>query len=210
MAPSDIHLWPELEAFIQSLDLSKISESRKSKIQELVDYGAKQIEANQTINFNFICTHNARRSQMAQAWAQTLAAYLGLPVQAYSGGIEVTQVHPSAIAALQRAGFNVTKEGADNPIYRIYFANDQAPIRAFSKLYDENINHQEGFAAVMTCSDADDQCPWIPGAGQRIALNYEDPKLYDGTDQEQARYDACNRQIATELFDAFQALQKSI
>ncbi len=210
MVQQVLHLSPALKEFIHSLDLNSIPESRKSKLQRLIDYGCEQIAANDRIKFNFICTHNSRRSQMAQIWAQTFAYFLGLPINAYSGGVEVTRVNPSAIAALQRAGFEVTKNGGDNPIYYISFANDQAPIQAFSKLYDINIGQAENFAAVMTCSDADEQCPWIPGAEQRIALNYEDPKAYDETSWEEVKYDECNRKIATELFYAFKAIQKSM
>jgi arsenate reductase len=54
----------------------------------------------------------------------------------------------------------------------------------------------------MTCTHADQNCPFIPGA-VRIALPYEDPKAFDDTDQEGAKYAERCRQIARELLYAF-------
>ena len=55
----------------------------------------------------------------------------------------------------------------------------------------------------MTCSDADENCPFIPGVDLRLALTYEDPKLADDTPEETARYDERVRQIGREIFYAF-------
>ena len=52
----------------------------------------------------------------------------------------------------------------------------------------------------MTCSDTDQNCPFIPGASLRIPITYEDPKEADGTDYESVRYDERCKQIATEMF----------
>lgn len=52
----------------------------------------------------------------------------------------------------------------------------------------------------MTCAEADDQCPYVPEAAQRIHLSYNDPKKADGTGREQAVYDDRCLQIAAEMF----------
>jgi arsenate reductase len=54
----------------------------------------------------------------------------------------------------------------------------------------------------MTCTHADENCPFIPGA-TRISLPYEDPKAFDGTPEEEAIYAERCRQIARELLFAF-------
>jgi arsenate reductase (thioredoxin) len=55
----------------------------------------------------------------------------------------------------------------------------------------------------MTCSHADENCPFIPGAEARIPVRYEDPKAFDDTTEEAAQYDARSRQIASEMFFVF-------
>jgi len=39
----------------------------------------------------------------------------------------------------------------------------------------------------MTCDHADQNCHVIKGAEIRIPLRYDDPKLFDGTAQEEAK-----------------------
>jgi hypothetical protein len=76
-------------------------------------------------------------------------------------------------------------------------------LTCFSKSYEDASNPQQGYCAVMTCSHADENCPLIPGAALRISLPFEDPKAFDGTNEETARYDECCRQIAREMLYAF-------
>ena len=55
----------------------------------------------------------------------------------------------------------------------------------------------------MTCSDADENCPYIPKAEKRIPLRYDDPKSYDDTPIESEKYDERSLQIASEIFYVF-------
>ena len=55
----------------------------------------------------------------------------------------------------------------------------------------------------MTCSDADENCPFIPGAALRIPITYEDPKAYDNTSVEEKAYAERCFQIGTEMFYLF-------
>jgi len=59
----------------------------------------------------------------------------------------------------------------------------------------------------MTCSQADEACPMITGADQRIALTYEDPKVSDGTDQQEKIYKERSEQIATEMKYVFSKIK---
>jgi len=59
----------------------------------------------------------------------------------------------------------------------------------------------------MTCSHADENCPYIPGADKRIPLRYNDPKDFDETPLEAQKYDERSKQIATELFYVFSEIK---
>ncbi len=69
----------------------------------------------------------------------------------------------------------------------------------YSKLYDDPKNPQREFAAIMTCSSADEGCPFIPGAEKRLPIRYEDPKAFDDTELESKMYDKRSLTIASEL-----------
>ncbi len=58
----------------------------------------------------------------------------------------------------------------------------------------------------MTCTHADENCPFIHGAEKRISLPYEDPKAYDNTADEAKMYDERSIQIATEMKYVFGGL----
>jgi arsenate reductase len=163
---------------------------------------AATIAGADAVDLVFICTHNSRRSHMAQVWAQAAARHFGLEgVRTYSGGTEATAFNPAAVAALERAGFGIERRGegdGDNPVYVVRGEGDLV-MECFSKTFTDAPNPQQGFTAVMTCSDADQACPIVPGAAHRFAIPYVDPKVADGTPAEAATYDARCAQIACEM-----------
>ena len=197
-------MYPTLQAYIDELGSAqgKITSERKVILQELIDY-LKEADAPK---LHFICTHNSRRSHLSQIWAQTLAHQFGFEIETFSGGTEATAFHPNAVAAIERAGFVVAKEGEQNPKYKVAFSEEIAPMICYSKRFDEAPNPSSGFAAVMTCSEADAECPVVFGADRRIKLFYEDPKVADGTPQEAAAYDRSCRQIGAEMYFVFNSM----
>ena len=203
-----MQLIPKLEAYRQGLPVAHISEERKAVLQQLIDYIQLKKAGHQEVKLNFICTHNSRRSQFSQIWGKTAADYYGIAFSSYSGGVEVTAFNERAVASIERAGFRVTKkENGSNPYYFIFNSEDGDPITTFSKVYDDPANAQTGFAAVMTCSHADENCPFIPGAEARLPVRYDDPKAFDGTPEEADKYDERCRQIATEMFYVFSQIK---
>lgn len=152
-------------------------------------------------------THNSRRSHLAQIWAQAAALHYRVPgVEVYSGGTEATAFNPRAVAALRRAGFDIQASAdgnGSNPRYLVRFGGRSEPLECFSKIYSQPPNPQADFCAVMTCSEADRNCPLVAGATVRIALPYDDPKAFDGNPQESAAYDERCRQIAREMLYVF-------
>jgi len=193
-------LFPKIESYIKTVMESPIARNRMPVLNDLINYirNSKKEKA----KLIFICTHNSRRSQFAQVWAQIASAYFNIPVRCYSGGVEVTACNKRTIASLKRSGFkvNVSDKDKENPVYQVFYADNVNPIQLFSKIFDDPVNPNKNFAAIMTCSDADKNCPFIPGAKARIPLNYNDPKEFDGTSEESVKYDERNMQIASEMF----------
>jgi arsenate reductase len=186
-------------------EFKEIDESRKPILRELTDFVSQKAKTNQNVNLNFICTHNSRRSHISQVWAQAAALYYGVNgVQCYSGGTEATAFNPRAVKAMQDAGFDiqVDKDGT-NPVYKVKFSTDAPALTVFSKKYDDEFNPTKNFAAVMTCSHADENCPLVAGATKRIALTYNDPKEFDGTPQETTKYAERVQEIGREILYAF-------
>lgn len=196
---------PELQAYCAELETEYdlISENRKKRIYLFGVYLLGTYEKGITPELIAICTHNSRRSHMAQLWLAVGAAYFGLPgLKTWSGGTEATAFNPRAVAALKRAGFDIQceDEEVDNPVYQISWQIDMEPYEAFSKIYHEAPNPQSGYGAILVCDSASKSCPVVFGADHRFNVNFDDPKAFDDTPQESEKYDERCRQIGRELF----------
>ncbi|HQQ97799.1 MAG TPA: protein-tyrosine-phosphatase [Cyclobacteriaceae bacterium] len=178
----------------------QINPERIINLKLLADYIRLRLKEQRPVDLIFICTHNSRRSHMAQVWSQAAAIYYGLGViRSYSGGTEVTSFHPNAVRALAASGFSIEAiTSGNNPIYRITAA-DGVCWEAYSKRYDDITLPQKSFAAIMTCSEADAACPFVPGAEARFPIRYQDPKISDGTSQESATYALRADEIGREM-----------
>lgn len=200
-------LLPKLNETKEQLvnEFSLIPSDRKEILGQLTEFVQKKVNTGQKVYLNFICTHNSRRSHLSQLWAQAAAHYYNVPnVECFSGGTEATAFNPRAVKAMQDVGFKIdkTKEGS-NPIYEVRYAQDATPLIAFSKKYDDAFNHNKDFAAIMTCSHADENCPLVLGASSRIALTYDDPKEFDDTPLEASKYKERVHEIGREILYAF-------
>jgi arsenate reductase len=198
---------PKLSSYINTIkdDISKIPDERREELDKIAEFIQEQVKAGQPIQLTYICTHNSRRSHFGQIWAATAAAYYDIPnVKTYSGGTEATAFNERAVAACERAGFDITKTSdGKNPIYHVSYGAGAEPMKAFSKKYDDASNPQSNFCAIMTCSQADEACPVVKGAAARVAVPYDDPKAFDGSAQEKVKYDERCKQIATETLYVF-------
>mgnify|MGYP001440300592 FL=1 len=199
-------MFSSISSLITRIDNSTISDQRKELLKPLKEYLSSKIKQKSVVNLNFICTHNSRRSQLSEVWAKIIGDFYGLNINTFSGGIEITSCNERTINSLSRLGFKIKNLGGENPHYEIKYADNKTPITLFSKLYDDPANPKTGFAAVMSCSHADENCPFIPGAEKRISLPYEDPKAYDNTADEAKIYDERSIQIATEMKYVFGGL----
>ena len=117
----------------------------------------------------FVCTHNAARSQLAEA---LLASAGGPDFEAHSAGTEATRVHPYAIRVLAERGIDWSG--------------------ARSKVISEFLGQQ--FDHVITvCDRARETCPYFPGATSTLHWGLDDPSDVDGTDED--RLEAFRRTV---------------
>lgn len=199
----------ELLNTINQFKEEKISNERKETLKSLVDYIQLKRSKNETIRLNFICTHNSRRSHLAQIWAQAMSFQFGLQnVYSYSGGTQETAIYSKVIETLKIQGFNINCiSNNDNSIYAIKYDENEAPIICFSKQYNHDFNPKKHYAAILTCNSADDACPIVFGADVRIPIKYEDPKVYDGTDLANQKYIERSLEIGNEMWWVFSQIK---
>ena len=108
----------------------------------------------------FLCTHNSARSQMAEGLLRYLA---GDRFEAMSAGTEATRVRPLAIRAMEEIGIDISRQE--------------------SKTLDRYL--EESFDYVITvCDDANEACPFFPGAQKRLHWSFEDPSQVEGSEEE--------------------------
>ncbi len=199
-------MYTSIKSFCDNLipRFTEITEERKQLLQKISNYIQTKKDSHQPINLVYVCTHNSRRSHFGQVWAAVAANYFGINnVHTFSGGTEATAFNPNAINALRKIGFDITDDGQTiNPIYTVKFADDDFTT-CFSKVYNHPQNPQQHFAAIMTCSDAEQNCPFIPGVELRIGTTYNDPKAFDNTPQQDAAYTERATQIALECLYVF-------
>jgi arsenate reductase (thioredoxin) len=198
--------YPALQKNIEEItkEFNQIPAERKSDLKLLADYIEIKKGYGEEILLTFICTHNSRRSHMSQIWAATAAAFYGLEnIKTFSGGTEATAFNARAVKAIKEIGFTVENPGGENPHYKVTFAENSKPMECFSKKYNDPFNPERNFFAIMTCSHADETCPIVRGADDRVSLPYDDPKAFDGTPQEAEKYEERCKQIAREIFYAF-------
>lgn len=200
-------MFASIQQFCKSLtaEFGSISKERKALLEKISDYIITKRKAGKPVNLIYICTHNSRRSHFGQIWAKVASEYYGIKeVNTFSGGTEATAFNSNAISALKRIGFTIKPINIEkNTHYHVIYDDKQKPIESFSKVYDDPANPQKEFAAIMTCGEAEENCPFIPGVELRVATTYDDPKAFDNTPQQDAKYDERCRQIALETLYVF-------
>jgi arsenate reductase len=113
-------------------------------------------EAEERARVLFLCTDNFARSQMAEGLLRALA---GARFEAHSAGTEATHVRPLAIQAMDEVGVDIT--GQESKTLERYL--------------------REPFDYVITvCDDANEACPFFPGARNRLHWSLEDPSRAGG------------------------------
>ena len=200
--PPQPPLLPAIEAFLaaRSIEMDRIPTARRSLLEPLADHVRDRTGEGRVPKVVFVCTHNSRRSHLAQLWFAASCHRCDIAVETYSGGTEATSFDHRAAAALARAGFELeSRSGDPEGALLVRMSPGLEPSRCFSKIHDQPPNPTSDFVAVMVCDEADRTCPLLPGAEARLPIRFEDPKQADGTPSESMVYDQRCREIAREM-----------
>lgn len=164
----------------------------------LADWITKNYKPGQPLHVTVVCTGNSRRSILGATMGNVAAAYYGMPeVRFHSGGTAPTAFNSRTVACLKEIGIEIESTGTEaprgepktaNPIYKVRWGGSGLETTEFSKTYYDSSNPQEGFAALMVCSEADAACPFVKGASLRVSMPYLDPKIYDDGAYEAFKY----------------------
>jgi arsenate reductase len=104
----------------------------------------------------FICTHNAARSQMAEA---ILNKFYGDQYTAFSAGTNPAQIAPSVAPVMREIGIDVS--------------NYQSKGLNIFKDYDLDY-------VVTLCDQAKESCPYFPGGNLHLHRGFPDPSRFQG------------------------------
>jgi len=100
----------------------------------------------------FLCTGNSCRSQMAEGWARALK---GDVIDAYSAGIEMHGLNPSAVKVMAEAGVDIAGQK--------------------SKSVDD-LDAMDFDYVVTVCGHANETCPmWLKGRAKVLHVGFDDP-----------------------------------
>ena len=192
-------------------EFGQIAPDRIATLNNAASFVRERLANGKSAQLTFICTHNSRRSHLAQIWAQTAATYYNLSnVTAFSGGTEATACNIRTVRALRRAGFSIVDStSSTNPVYLAKVTETAPPLKLFSKVYSADGNPQRDFAAMFCCDQADSSCPTVTGAALRVPIHYKDPKVSDNSPEENSTYDERCRQIAREMFYLMSAVRRA-
>ena len=111
----------------------------------------------------FVCVHNSARSQMAEAFLNTLASE---HFYAESAGLKPGNLNPYVIQVMKEAGIEISNNKIDS-VFDFFKEG---------RLYDY----------VITVCDAvkAEQCPVFPGLTLRLNWSFANPADFTGTDEE--------------------------
>jgi arsenate reductase len=120
----------------------------------------------------FVCTHNSARSQMAEAFLNSI---YGDRYEAWSAGTEPARINPHVVAAMKEIGFDLSKNRA--------------------KSVDEFMG-QKLDLIITLCDNAQETCPFFPGGKKYSHQSFRDPGACAGSEEEIL---ACVRLIRDEI-----------
>lgn len=194
-------LYPRLAATLQEVreSIDEPSPERKAILSRISEWLKADLMNRRLI---FVCTHNSRRSHLAQYWAAAAAEFCNVQgIETFSAGTEATAMHPHTVEALIECGFEIRipDSVSSNPVYQVRLGGLLPVMPGFSKALGHESLPTENFCAVMVCDSAAEACPFVPGASARVPVLYKDPKESDGTPKRRITYLNRSKEIAREM-----------
>ena len=182
-------------------EFDQIPGKHRLLLEETGDYLLQKLQSDKDAKVLLISRHNSRRSHMGQLWLMTAAEYYSIDnVITFSGGIEPTELDSRVILAMKKCGFKITTtRRSENPTYLTSNGPGNSYM-VYSKQYNGGQNPTNDFLAVVLSEVANKTLETVPGSDKKIALLYEDLENFDGTPEEEQRYDEGCRQIARDMF----------
>ena len=114
-------------------------------------------------NVLFVCLHNSARSQMAEAFLNSLA---GDRFFAESAGLEAGTLNPYVVQVMKEVGIDISKNKTDN----VFDFFKEGRLYAY---------------VIAVCDAANaERCPIFPGVCNRINWSFPKPAEFKGTDEE--------------------------
>ncbi len=111
----------------------------------------------------FVCVHNSARSQMAEAYLNSMA---GDRVEAESAGLSPREINPLVVEAMGEVGFDLSQKEAKG-IFELF---------KDGRLYDY---------VITVCDESvEEQCPVFPGVRKRLHWPFPDPAKLEGTHED--------------------------
>lgn len=196
----------KIEKLVTQFDLIPVS--RNLALRQLATHILSHRSQSSSLQLLFVCTHNSRRSHMGQVWGQLAANYYKVEnANSFSAGTEVTELNSNVIEMLQKVGCKVSPfQKVSNPAYLIEFGENQS-LTCFSKLMEHEANPRADFFAIMMCTEAEANCPFVPGAIARIGLPFDDPKAYDNTPMVSDAYLSTFEEIGVQILYLFNQIK---
>lgn len=111
-------------------------------------------------NLIILCTGNSCRSQIAHGYFKSLSSK---KLNVYSAGIETHGVNPRAILVMKEEGIDLSEHTSNN--------------------INEYLDIQFDYI-ITVCDHAQENCPFIPGTGERVHFNFPDPAKATGSEEQ--------------------------
>ncbi len=134
----------------------------------------------------FVCSHNSARSQMAEAFLNSIG---GDHFQAESAGIEPGALNLLAVEVMREAGIDIARKQTKS-------------------VYDLHREGRQYHHVITVCDAAAGVCPVFPGFTATAHWPFDDPAGFTGTDEEKLEKTRRVRDAIRKKVEAFIAEQQ--
>ncbi len=117
----------------------------------------------QKVRVLFLCIQNSGRSQMAEAFLNTLG---GAKFEAESAGLEPTKINPIVVEVMKEVDIDISNKEA-NSVFEFFKQG---------RIYNY---------VISVCDESSsERCPLFPGKIKRLCWSFEEPAAFTGSEEE--------------------------